>query len=103
MINSLRSFDVIGRWGGEEFVVILVNVAEGELFKVADRFRQLVENSRLTLDSGEFLSTTVSIGVTKAYPGDSAESIIERADKLMYKSKRQGRNCVSLDEPESRK
>lgn len=98
MVNSLRSFDIIGRWGGEEFVVILVNVAAGELFKVADRFRQLVENSQLTLENGEFLSTTVSVGVTNATVGDSVDAIIERADKLMYQSKRNGKNIVSAEE-----
>lgn len=96
MVNSLRSFDIIGRWGGEEFVVILVNVPEGELFKVSDRFRQLIENSRLTLEDGQFLSTTVSVGVTKAVQGDTVDSIIERSDKLMYQSKRKGRNLVSI-------
>lgn len=97
MVNSLRSFDIIGRWGGEEFVVILVNVADGELFKVADRFRCLVENSRLPLESNDTLSVTVSAGVTNARPDDSVESLIERADKLMYQSKLHGKNLISTD------
>lgn len=101
MLNSLRSFDIIGRWGGEEFVVILVNIPKGELFKISDRFRQLVENSQLPMDSGDVLSTTVSVGVTNAYNGDTVDTIIERADKLMYRSKQGGRNKVSVDENET--
>lgn len=93
--NSLRSFDVIGRWGGEEFVVLLVNTKSEDMFKLADRLRRLVENSALKLDSGETLKVTVSIGATAAQRGDTVDSLIERADKLMFESKRRGRNQVS--------
>jgi diguanylate cyclase (GGDEF)-like protein/PAS domain S-box-containing protein len=95
--NSLRSFDIIGRWGGEEFVVLLVNTKRDDLLKLAERLRRLVEKSVLTLDSGETLRVTVSIGATLAIDGDTVESLIERADKLMFESKRQGRNQVSTE------
>lgn len=94
--NSLRSFDIVGRWGGEEFVVLLINTKAEDLFKLTDRLRRLVENSTLTLDSGEALKITVSIGVTAAQKDDTVESLIERADKLMFESKRKGRNLVSV-------
>lgn len=97
MINSLRSCDIIGRWGGEEFVALLINMKEDALFQVVDRFRRLVENSALTLDNGSSLSATVSIGATVARAGDSAESLVERADKLMFESKHRGRNLVTID------
>lgn len=95
--NSLRSFDTIGRWGGEEFVVLLVNTKKEDLFSLADRMRRLVEKSALTLDNEEILRVTVSIGVTAAQKGDSVESLVERADKLMFESKRRGRNQVSVE------
>lgn len=95
--NSLRSFDIIGRWGGEEFVVLLVNTKKEDLFKLTDRLRRLVEKSALTLDSGDTLKVTVSIGATVAHHGDTVESLIERADKLMFESKRRGRNQVSVE------
>jgi diguanylate cyclase (GGDEF)-like protein len=95
--NSLRSFDTIGRWGGEEFVVLLVNAKNEDLYKLTDRLRRLVENSVLTLDSGEMLNVTVSVGATVACKGDTVESLIERADKLMFESKRRGRNQVSVE------
>ncbi len=94
--NSLRSFDTIGRWGGEEFVVLLVNPKSEDLFKLTDRIRRLVENSSLTLDSGETLRVTVSIGATAARKGETVESLVDRADKLMFESKLRGRNQVSI-------
>lgn len=93
--NSLRSFDIIGRWGGEEFVVLLINTTAHDLFNLADRLRRLVEQSVLTLDNGETLQITVSIGATAVQRGDTVESLVERADKLMFESKRRGRNLVS--------
>ena len=96
MSNSLRTFDVIGRWGGEEFIVILVNVDEEHMVSVADRLRVLVQQSSISLDN-EYVRATVSIGASRAVSGDDPESILERADKLMYKSKEAGRNCVTSD------
>lgn len=95
--NSLRSFDIIGRWGGEEFIVLLINPNKEDLYTLSDRLRRLVENSTLTLDNGETLKVTVSIGATAAQKGDTVDSLVERADKLMFESKRQGRNQVSLE------
>jgi len=96
IVNSLRSFDIIGRWGGEEFVGLLINMTEEQLFPVVDRFRRLVENSMLTLVNGSTLQATVSIGATLAQPDDSLEELVERADKLMFESKHRGRNVVTV-------
>lgn len=97
LANSLRSFDVIGRWGGEEFVILLVNIQPEVLHTLADRLRRLVEQSQLTLDSGEKVAVTVSIGATSARIQDTADSLVDRADKLMFESKRRGRNMVSVE------
>ncbi|MDD2365717.1 MAG: sensor domain-containing diguanylate cyclase [Desulfuromonadaceae bacterium] len=95
--NSLRSFDIIGRWGGEEFIVLLINPKPDNLFKLADRLRKLVEKSALTLESAEVLQVTVSIGATEAKSSDTLDSLVDRADKLMFESKRRGRNRVSIE------
>ncbi len=94
--NSLRSFDVIGRWGGEEFVVLLVNIQPEVLVNLANRLRRLVEKSQLTMESGEKIRVTVSVGTTLADLEDTTESLLERADKLMFESKRNGRNMITL-------
>jgi len=97
LAHSLRSFDVIGRWGGEEFVTLLINIQPQDLFKLSDRLRRLVEMSQLTLENGETIGVTVSIGATIARGVDTMDSLIERADKLMFESKRRGRNQVSIE------
>jgi len=96
MSNSLRSFDVMGRWGGEEFVVIVVNVDEEQLYAVADRLRFLVDQSSISIGS-ETVNVTVSIGATLGKPDDDINTILSRADRLMYESKRAGRNCISIN------
>ena len=95
--HSLRSFDIIGRWGGEEFVTLMINVNQVDLFVLSDRLRRLVEKSMLTIENGETIGVTVSIGATVARVSDTIETLIERADKLMFESKRRGRNLVSIE------
>jgi diguanylate cyclase (GGDEF)-like protein len=97
LAHSLRSFDVIGRWGGEEFVTLLVNIQPEDLFTLSDRLRRLVRKSQLTLENGETIGVTVSIGATIARVVDTTDTLVERADKLMFESKRRGRNLVSID------
>ena len=94
--NSLRPFDFIGRWGGDEFVALLVNVNDSELPKIAERIRSLVVNSSLSRVS-EITRVTVSIGGTLARKGDTVASLLKRADQLMYRSKRAGQNRVTVD------
>lgn len=94
--HNLRKSDVLGRWGGEEFIAILYDVETFQQLKsIADKLRVLVEFSRLDLP-GASLSVTISIGATFLLPIDTPESIVSRADELMYQSKRNGRNQVSL-------
>lgn len=95
--NSLRSFDIIGRWGGEEFIVLLINPRPEALFALADRLRRLVENSELKIETGETVKVTVSIGATDATQDDTVESLVHRADRLMYESKKNGRNMVTVE------
>ncbi|TAN43071.1 MAG: diguanylate cyclase [Nitrospirae bacterium] len=93
--STLRPLDIIGRWGGEEFVVLLLHATHENLTSVATRLRLLVENSFLNTESG-IIRTTVSIGGTVANVNDTIETTIKRADELMYQSKQKGRNCVTI-------
>jgi diguanylate cyclase (GGDEF)-like protein/PAS domain S-box-containing protein len=94
--HNLRASDVIGRWGGEEFVALLHDVTTLEALRsVANKLRTLVEHSRLDLpDAG--LTVTISAGATRLLPTDTTEAAIRRADELLYQSKRNGRNQVSV-------
>ena len=96
LLNSTRSSDFVGRWGGEEFIAILSNSSAVRLRKTAERYRMLVEQSSLPVPSGP-IRLTISAGCTLAVPGDTPETLIKRADKLMYQSKARGRNVVTGD------
>ncbi len=95
LMASIRPFDLLGRYGGEEFVGVLVNVEEPELKKIVHRARALVEKSVLHLTDDE-IDITVSIGATMARPDETKADLIKRADALMYRSKKDGRNRVSF-------
>jgi diguanylate cyclase (GGDEF)-like protein/PAS domain S-box-containing protein len=94
--NSVRSFDVVSRWGGEEYVAVIAHVEGDELVSTANRSRALVEQSSLPGEAP--IRVTISLGVTLARPEDTADSLIKRADGMMYKSKAAGKNRVSVDE-----
>lgn len=91
---SVRRDDLVGRWGGEEFVGIYSISAPSEIQVIAERFRFLVENTEVIRD-GEGIRATVSVGITTVCAEDTVQSIVERADQLMYESKRSGKNKVT--------
>ncbi|OGV63458.1 MAG: diguanylate cyclase [Lentisphaerae bacterium RIFOXYC12_FULL_60_16] len=93
--DSSRSFDIVGRWGGEEFVVIADNVENTLLQTIAERYRVLIESSSLPVESGS-LRVTISIGASVVQPTDDPSHLISRADQCMYRSKREGRNRVTI-------
>lgn len=93
---ALRATDIVGRWGGEEFVVILYDMQEAEALRFpAEKIRALVEQSQLHLNGGG-LAVTLSIGGTLLHANDTPERFIQRADGLMYQSKQDGRNRVTI-------
>lgn len=94
--SNLRAHDLLGRYGGEEFVAIITHVDMAQLNSFADRLRLLVENSRHDTEYGT-IRVTVSIGATVVRPDDTVEAAIKRADLYMYNSKIGGRNRVSVD------
>ena len=95
LMNSARSFDVVARWGGDEFIAVIANVDRNQLVATANRFRTLVEQSSRA--AGPVQQVTISIGATLARDEDSEETLLERADRLMYESKDAGKNRVTAD------
>lgn len=95
LISGLRVFDTVGRWGGEEFLVLASDVNAKDLIKLGERFRLLVESSSMPVES-ERLSVTLSVGGAMSRPGDTPESLLARADRCMYEAKSRGRNRVSM-------
>jgi diguanylate cyclase (GGDEF)-like protein/PAS domain S-box-containing protein len=91
---ALRVTDSIARWGGEEFVAILYDISnETTLCATAEKVRSLIETSSLDI-GGNSLTVTASIGATLLYSNDTPESLVRRADGLMYRSKEAGGNRV---------
>lgn len=95
--SNLRASDIIIRWGGEEFALLLRDNVVAETITVAEKLRALIERSYMTVGES-LLRVTVSIGATMLHPDDTLESAIQRADDLMYRSKSGGRNQVSFSE-----
>ena len=95
LVKSIRSFDFIGRWGGEEFVAVILNVTEKDVAAIAEKFRALVKRSKLRVGD-KIVRVSVSLGATLTKPNDTVESLMKRVDQLMYQSKSQGRNRVSV-------
>jgi diguanylate cyclase (GGDEF)-like protein/PAS domain S-box-containing protein len=93
---GVRGGDAVGRWGGEEFVAVVDAPGIGALAATAERMRALVEQSHLTVHERE-VGVTVSIGAALAGPGDTVESVLRRADALLYDAKLAGRNRVSVE------
>jgi diguanylate cyclase (GGDEF)-like protein len=92
----LRDFDGFCRLGGEEFVVIIPNTNQPILSRIAERMRMFIEKTWLN-HQGEDLKVTISLGATLSRLEDTPESILARADQLIYQSKQDGRNRVTLD------
>lgn len=92
--NNLRVTDSCGRWGGEEFIAVVYGLDSKVLGKVAEKLRATIQEAKVREDDIE-AGVTVSIGATLVRPADTLHSVIDRADRLMYRSKRDGRNRVS--------
>ena len=94
--SNLRKHDSLGRWGGEEFIILFSDVDTEGLLNVTEKIRKLVVASSLHL-SDQNLNITISIGATVVSESDDPESIVTRADQLMYISKKSGKNKVTID------
>jgi diguanylate cyclase (GGDEF)-like protein len=94
--NSLRAGDAIGRWGGEEFIAIINDADEKILKAVAEKLRVMILNSLLMIND-QLVQVTVSVGATLLKDEDTPETAVQRADELMYQSKRNGRNRVTIN------
>lgn len=87
--ESCREVDYVGRYGGEEFLIILTNTDQKQAQRYSERIRRKVES----LDFGLPVSITVSGGI-KTFMNESSEEMIQLADQALYKAKDSGRNCI---------
>jgi len=92
---NLRKEDVPGRWGGEEFVIIITNASIAKLENIARKLVMLVDNSSLE-NNGKEIGVTVSIGGAVLEKEDTEKSIIIKADQMMYEVKKSGKNGFKI-------
>lgn len=96
-VSVLRDSDVVVRWGGEEFLLVLPHVALTTAERIAERARAALESTEL--DAGETrLHVTASFGVAQRRPGEPRDTLLERADQAMYAAKQAGKNRVHRSE-----
>lgn len=98
MVSNLRSFDIVGRLGGEEFALILPETSSDDALKIANRLRQIIEQSDAAESAtGKPIHITVSIGVASMKEGDpSFSNLLGKADEALYNAKSKGRNRVEF-------
>ncbi len=90
--RGLRKYDYAGRYGGEEFFIILSNTAEAQIAGISERFRRDIEEAEIVCS--ETFRVTVSVGASCYQPGETREAWIDRTDRAMYLAKQSGRNKV---------
>jgi diguanylate cyclase (GGDEF)-like protein len=100
--ENIRQIDLLGRYGGEEFSIILAETGKEEAHFAAERIRKAIEDKRIRVYD-EDLKVTISIGISLFNPDtpDDAQALIEKADNALYQAKQEGRNkvCLYLSKP----
>ncbi|MDF3034154.1 MAG: diguanylate cyclase [Alphaproteobacteria bacterium] len=96
LMAGCRETDAIGRWGGEEFLLLINEPVSHNVFEIAERIRAKIESENISLPASASLKTTVTIGLTSILPGShpALEELIHKADQALYQGKRSGRNQV---------
>ena len=90
LANNIRTSDTLGRWGGEEFLIVCPNTTLDEVRVVAQSLREKIENFNFSTVGQK----TASFGTAEFVEGLTTEEVIIKADEALYKAKEQGRNCV---------
>ncbi|MCP2228310.1 diguanylate cyclase (GGDEF)-like protein [Pseudomonas silensiensis] len=98
--SCLRHSDIVCRWGGEEFIVLLKDTDGETGLMIAEKIRQHVEQQRYAYD-GKELQLTVSIGLTTLQVDETLHTLLSRADHAMYRAKQAGRNRTCVEMPHS--
>ncbi|RUM31580.1 MAG: hypothetical protein DSY32_01015 [Aquifex sp.] len=94
--TNVRGADIVARFGGEEFIVMLSNTNLNNAVKKAEKLRKMIEQTPVELSSGVKLKVTVSVGVSTYKDQDSLEELIKEADVALYEAKKRGKNRVEV-------
>lgn len=101
--HSLRLYDKIGRYGGDEMLIVLPNCDQNNMTVIAERLRQVICTKKIKTNAGD-LNITISLGgaSTQNFNEISLDKLLESSDKALYLAKRRGRNCSVVTERENR-
>jgi len=105
LTSQSRDYDRVGRFGGEEFVLLLAQTTQADACKIAERLRGHVEALTVPVDDrpdAPLVQVTISIGVTDVAKGEKHEltDLLAAADSALYHAKQAGRNCVAVAAPQ---
>jgi diguanylate cyclase (GGDEF)-like protein/PAS domain S-box-containing protein len=92
--SCMRSFDILGRYGGDEFIIGLFHTKHKEALKVAERIRSAISNTKIVVSDSTLVEVTVSIGVKCLQDEGTLDELIDNADKNLYEAKAEGKNIV---------
>ena len=93
LLKTLRNIDIVCRWGGEEFIVLLPTAALEIATVLAEKLRKNISEVEIELVGHVY----ASFGVSQVKEGDTMEEAVDRADKALYLAKNSGRNCVKTE------
>jgi diguanylate cyclase (GGDEF)-like protein len=101
MLSTLRSYDACARWGGDEFILLISDCTAVSLATIAAKIARLLREAPVALSDGRAVPMTASLGAAMARPEDGLTDAAARADAALYQVKRNGRDGVTIDEPQS--
>src|SRR5437773_1360461 len=95
MLSAARGEDIVSRYGGEEFVLVMAPAQQGTVWERAEKLRREVQNLEIEYEGRRVGPITISVGIA-IYPdhGESGQEVLRAADAALYQAKRSGRNCV---------
>ena len=93
MCSVLRPYDLVGRYGGEEFIIVFVRCEEDTASDIAERIREIISNDPINAGTRQ-IAVTASIGVAQVFRAKDSDAAIREADNALFRAKQQGRNRV---------
>ncbi len=94
--QALRKSDLVGRYGGEEFLALLPRTDTVDAERLAEQIRTACADAEVTNPDGDKVRFTTSVGVARLKPGETVEALLRRVDESLYQAKEAGRDCVIL-------
>jgi len=95
-LTTIRESDILCRWGGEEFLILLKECSLDDAYEISEKIRKTIQDTPLVYKGKEIFST-ISLGISLYHPDEKEDSLIARADDLLYKAKQNGRNRTEME------